>query len=55
VGLKASEWRELEKIAQEAGVKTHAVLAYAVRYFLKDHRAGKIKSQAKKIQPLPEL
>jgi hypothetical protein len=55
VGLKSSEWAELEKIAQDAGLKPHAVAAYAIRYFLKDYRAGKIKPQAKKIQTLPEL
>jgi hypothetical protein len=55
VGLKASEWAELEKIADDAGIKPHAVAAYAIRYFLKDYRAGKIKPQAKKIQSLPDL
>lgn len=55
VGLRQSEWTELEKIADDSGIKLHAVTAYAIRYFLKDYRAGKIKPQAKKIQTLPEL
>jgi hypothetical protein len=55
VGLKQSEWAELEKIAQDAGMKPHAVAAYAVRYFLKDYHAGKIKPEKKEIQSLPEL
>src|SRR5262245_54277678 len=55
VGLKASEWAELEKIAKDSGSKVNTVAAYAIRYFLKDYRSGKIKMEAKKIQTLPEL
>lgn len=55
VGLKQKEWAELEKIAEESGTKSLAVAAYAIRYFLRDYRAGKIKSQAKKIHTLPDL
>ncbi len=55
VGLKASEWAELEKIANDSGIKLHAVTAYAIRYFLKEYRAGKIKPQARKINSLPDL
>jgi hypothetical protein len=55
VGLKASEWRELEKIAKEIGITPHAVLQYGIRYFLRDYRAGKIKTQPKKVQSLPDL
>jgi hypothetical protein len=56
VGLKISEWDELKKIATELGDWTlHAVSAYAIRYFLKDYRAGKIKSETKRTRTLPEL
>jgi len=54
VGLKKSEWAELEKIATELGGMTlHAVTAYGVRYFLKAYRAGKIKPVS--TQTLPDL
>ena len=55
VGLKASEWVEIEKIAAEIGITPHAVVQYGIRYFLKEYRAGKIKTQAKKIHTLPDL
>jgi hypothetical protein len=55
VGLKASEWRELEAIAQELGKNRHYVAAYALRYFLKAYRAGDIKPETKKTQTLPGL
>ena len=55
VGLKASEWVELEKIAAEVGTTPHAIAAFGIRYFMKDYRAGKIKTQTKKIQTLPDL
>ena len=55
VGLKQSEWAELENAAKELGVTPHAVLQYGIRYFMRDYRAGKIKPQSKKIQTLPDL
>jgi hypothetical protein len=55
VGLKASEWREIEAIAQELGTNRHAVAAYGLRYFLKAYRAGKIQPETKKTQTLPGL
>ncbi len=55
VGLKQSEWEELEKIADDTGLKLHAVAAYAIRYFIKAYREGKIKPQARKINTLPDL
>jgi hypothetical protein len=55
VGLKASEWVEVEKIARELDITPHAVLQYGIRYFMRDYRAGKIKKQAKKIHTLPDL
>ena len=55
VGLRQSEWAEIERIAAEVGTTPHAIAAYGLRYFMKDYRAGKIKTQAKKIQALPDL
>ena len=55
LGLKLSEWEDLEKIAAELEITPHAVAAYGVRYFLKAWREGKIKPQVKKTQSLPDL
>ena len=55
VGLKESEWAELQKVAKELGTNLHAVTAYGVRYFLKAYKAGKIKPETKETQALPEL
>lgn len=55
VGLKESEWRDLETIAGELDITLHAVSAYLLRYGLKEYRAGKIKPAAKKTLELPEL
>lgn len=55
VGLKQSEWEELETIANELGITLHAVSSYGVRYFLKAYRQGKIKPETKRTQTLPKL
>jgi hypothetical protein len=55
VGLKLSEWAQLEQIAGELGITLHAVTAYAVKYFLKAYQEGKIKPEKKTTQSLPEL
>lgn len=55
VGLKASEWREIEKIAEELGANRHKIAAYGLRYFLKAYRAGEIRPETKKTQTLPGL
>jgi hypothetical protein len=55
VGLKKSEWAELDAIAKEMEKKPHYIRANAVRYFLKQYRAGKIKPETKRTQTLPEL
>jgi hypothetical protein len=55
IGLKDSEWSELEKIAEALGVTAHAAAVYAIRYFMRDYKAGTIKTQTKKIQTLPEI
>ena len=43
VGLKESEWQELQEIGAEVGETQHAMTAYAVRYFLKQYRTGEIQ------------
>ena len=55
VGLKQSEWAQLEKISKELGVSLHSVTAYGVRYFLKAYQAGKITPETRKTQKLPDL
>ena len=55
VGLKSSEWEEIENISADLGIKPYALAAYAIRYFLKAWREGKIKPQVKKTQSLPDL
>jgi hypothetical protein len=57
IGLKGSEWAEVEKIAAQLDTTTHAILTYGVRYFLKHWREGKIKThtEVKKTQSLPDL
>ncbi len=55
IGLKQSEWGEVDKIAAELGITPHAVASYGVRYFLKAWDDGKIKPQVKKTQSLPDL
>ncbi len=42
VGLKQSELRDLDAIAGELGVARNALLRWAVAYFLREYRAGRI-------------
>jgi hypothetical protein len=55
IGLKLSEWGEVDGIAEELELTPHAVIAYAVRYFLKAWHEGKIKPQTKKTHTFPDL
>lgn len=55
VGLKQSEWEEIEQIADTLGMKPYALAAYAIRYFLKHWHEGKIKTQTRKTEILPDL
>lgn len=55
VGMKASEWRDVEKIAAELGTSRHKIAAYGLRYFLSAYHEGKIKPETKKTQTLPGL
>jgi hypothetical protein len=54
IGLKASEWQELEKIAADIGITAHAAAAWAIRHFMNEYKAGRIKTQSKKVQALPD-
>ena len=54
-GLKKSEWAELDKIADDLGMTSHAVHVYAVRYFMAQYKAGKIKAQEKTVKSLPNM
>ena len=51
VGLRESEWQQIEAIADEMGITKHAVAAYALRYFLKSYDAGEIKTETKQSLP----
>ena len=51
VGLKESEWAELQEIGAELAQTQHAMTAYAVRYFLKQYRTGKIPLENKPTLP----
>ena len=44
LGLSESKWQELEELAHELGLPSrHAMTAYAVKYFLKQYKEGKIE------------
>ena len=47
VGLKLSEWRELDAIAKDLGMNSHALRTYAIRRFLSEYKAGKIQATTK--------
>ena len=51
VGLRESEWQQIEAIADEMGITKHAVAAYALRYFLKSYTAGEIQTSTKRSLP----
>lgn len=43
VYLRVATRQEIEKIAQDEGLPLHAVLAYAVAYFVREYKKGKAK------------
>lgn len=47
IGLRESEWQQVEQIADQLGVSKHALSAYSVRDFLKRWEAGEIKTETK--------
>ena len=57
VGLKESEWKDIEDISCELGFgwTRNAVSAYALRWFTKAYKLGFIKAKEGKIVILPSL
>ena len=51
VGIRESEWQQLEAIAGEMGISKHALAAYAVRDFLKRWEAGEIQTKTRSYLP----
>ena len=45
VGLRVSEWAEVDRIAAEWNVTPHSVAVMGVRYFLAELAAGKIQTK----------
>ena len=45
IGLRLSEWADLDKIAAELGIKPHALAAHALRDWLKRYAAGEIPTE----------
>ena len=41
LGLRMSEWAELDRIADEVGTKPHALIVYAIRIFIDAYKQGK--------------
>lgn len=48
VGLKSSEWAEIEQRAQSLGMTRHGLAAILLRYGLDHLRQGKIKTKTEK-------
>ncbi len=48
VGLKSSEWAEIEQRAQSLGMTRHKLAAILLRYGLDHLRQGKIKTKTEK-------
>jgi hypothetical protein len=47
LALRENEWQELEDAGAAFGLSRHGMTAYAVRYFLKLYRDGKIELESK--------
>lgn len=48
IGLRESEWKRLTEIAQELGMKPHALALFAVRDFVARYERGEIKTKTSK-------
>ena len=48
VGLRQSEWWEMEGIAEEFGMTVHELSVYAIRYFLNKFHAGEVQTETRK-------
>jgi hypothetical protein len=55
IGLKESEWRQLEAIGTEMGTNAHRLIVWAVRDFLRRYEAGELPITEQKRQTLPGL
>ena len=55
VGLASSEWAEFDKVAQELGMKPHALRVYAMRYFMQNYKTGDIQTKTEKVTTLPNI
>jgi hypothetical protein len=53
VRLSADDLTRVEAAAERLGLTTHALMHYAIMYFLKDYEAGKIPIETK--PTLPDL
>ncbi len=51
VGLKENEVERLDAVSEETGFTRHALMRYAVRYFLKQYEDGNL--QLKEAPPKP--
>lgn len=52
VGLRASEWKRMEEIAGELGMKPGSLAAFALRFFLRSYERGEVPIESK---PRPKL
>ncbi len=48
VYLRKDARAEIERIAQAEGLSRHSLLAYAVSYFIRQYKAGKVKIETTK-------
>jgi len=51
IGLKTSEWERMQEIADELGIKRHALAMWALRDFMQRYEAGEIQTETKKTLP----
>lgn len=52
VGMKESEWLEVDELARKLQVTPHAFAAYGLRKFIELYKAGKIKVEVKTTKTL---
>lgn len=48
VGLKESEWAEVEEIADDLGVTYHALRVFFMRWAIKQYKAGNVEIPIRK-------
>ncbi len=52
VGLRESEWRKVDRLAQELGMKPGSLAAFALRYFIAAYDRGLVELENR---PRPKL